>query len=370
MPPNRDQEPAHRIGRRYLPFPCRCRAICDGGVSPDARANRRDATPLTRRMRNYWDAAIMARVRIWQIMPLAGPHRVVALIALGLALGALPLVFMIATSQMTGHVPDAVAGGLGSPAWDEVVRLFLIAAAAFVSSQILAPIQQMLGLAVQRSVDGHIRDQAVAAVTGSVGISALEDGEVLATFSEARMRFENNWHTPGNAVAGMLYLFARYTQLIGLLVVVWILLGPWVALPMAVGIWVQARTTNWLRLAASTRTCTRSRPSSTRRSSALRGGRPRHFASPRPSARPSAPLRALVLPSVPTSTQISVRSERILTELRVPPSDSVLSETHVAGWFELKTPRRPRGWGRGDAKQGRGTGTRDRKRHRHGPCAG
>lgn len=115
MPPNRDQEPAHRIGRRYLPFPCRCRAICDGGVSPDARANRRDATPLTRRMRNYWDAAIMARVRIWQIMPLAGPHRVVALIALGLALGALPLVFMIATSQMIGHVPDAVAGGLGFP---------------------------------------------------------------------------------------------------------------------------------------------------------------------------------------------------------------------------------------------------------------
>lgn len=152
-------------------------------------------------MRNYWDAAIMARVRIWQIMPLAGPHRVVALIALGLALGALPLVFMIATSQMIGHVPDAVAGGLGSPAWDEVVRLFLIAAAAFVSSQILAPIQQMLGLAVQRSVDGHIRDQAVAAVTGSVGISALEDGEVLATFSEARMRFENNWHTPGEQLA-------------------------------------------------------------------------------------------------------------------------------------------------------------------------
>ena len=55
----------------------------------------------------------------------------------------------------------------------------------------------MVGLAVQRHVDGQIRDQAVAAVTGSVGISALEDGEVLATFSEARMRFENNWHTPG-----------------------------------------------------------------------------------------------------------------------------------------------------------------------------
>ena len=96
----------------------------------------------------------------------------------------------------------------------------------------------MMGLAVQRAVDGKIRDQAVAAVTGSVGIAALEDGEVLATFSEARMRFENNWHTPGNAVAGMLYLIARYTQLIGLLVIVFLLLGPWIALAMAVGVMV------------------------------------------------------------------------------------------------------------------------------------
>ena len=78
----------------------------------------------------------------------------------------------------------------------------------------------------------------MAAVTGSVGIAALEDGEVLATFSEARMRFENNWHTPGNAVAGMLYLIARYTQLIGLLVIVFVLLGPWIALAMAAGVMV------------------------------------------------------------------------------------------------------------------------------------
>src|SRR6478609_8962322 len=171
-------------------------------------------------------------------MPLAGWWRVVALATIGLILGILPLVFMIATSAMIGTVPDAVAGGLGSAPWDRVVTLFLIAAASFVGSQILAPIQQMIGLAVQRQVDGKIRDQAVAAVTGSVGISALEDGEVLATFSEARMRFENNWHTPGNAVAGMLYLIARYTQLIGLLVIVFLLLGPWIALTMAAGVMV------------------------------------------------------------------------------------------------------------------------------------
>jgi len=186
----------------------------------------------------YWEAAVLARLRIWQIMPLAGWWRVLALGLIGLILGLLPLVFMVTTSAMIGTVPDAVAGGLGSEPWDRVVNLFLIAASTFVASQLLAPMQQMIGLAVQRHVDGQIRDQAVQAVTGSVGIAALEDGEVLATFSEARMRFENNWHTPGNAVAGMLYLIARYTQLIGLIAIVWVLVGPWIAVGMAIGIGV------------------------------------------------------------------------------------------------------------------------------------
>ena len=186
----------------------------------------------------YWEAAVLARVRIWQIMPLAGWWRIASLALISLVLGLLPLVFMLTTSAMIGGVPAAVDGGLGSHPWDRVVELFLVAAAAFVAGQILAPVQQMMGLAVQRAVDGKIRDQAVAAVTGSVGIAALEDGEVLATFSEARMRFENNWHTPGNAVAGMLYLIARYTQLIGLLVIVFLLLGPWIALTMAAGVMV------------------------------------------------------------------------------------------------------------------------------------
>jgi len=190
------------------------------------------------RVSTYWDEAARARLRIWAIMPLAGWSRVVSLAAIGIILGLFPLVFMLATSAMIGTVPAAVDGGIGSDSWDRVVELFLIAAATFVATQILAPVQQMIGLAVQRHVDGAVRDQAVAAVTGSVGIAALEDGEVLGTFSEARMRFQNNWHTPGNAVAGMLYLFARYTQLIGLLTIVWVLLGPWVALVMAVAVMV------------------------------------------------------------------------------------------------------------------------------------
>ncbi|MFV0634261.1 ABC transporter ATP-binding protein [Demequina sp.] len=194
--------------------------------------------PWRDRLASYVDAAIMARVRIWQAAPLAGWHRVIALALVSLVLGALPVVFMMATSQMIGDVPQAVEDGVGSAAWDHLVALFLLAAGAFLIQQVVAPVQQLLGLAVQRAVDGSIRDEAVRAVTGAVGISALEDGEVLSKLSEARNRLENNWFTPGSAVAGMLYLFARYTQLIALIVIIWILLGAPIALGMGVAIMV------------------------------------------------------------------------------------------------------------------------------------
>lgn len=169
-------------------------------------------------------------------MPLAGWWRVAALAGLGLVLGSLPVVFMIATSRMIGGVPGAVEAGVGSPEWGALVSLFLVAAGAFLIQQVLAPVQQLLGLSVQRAVDGQVRDQAVASLTSAVGIGALEDGEVLSTFSQARMRFENNWQTPGNAVAGMLYLVARYTQLVVLIVIVWQLFGAPITVAMIVAI--------------------------------------------------------------------------------------------------------------------------------------
>ncbi|MFN3865420.1 MAG: ABC transporter ATP-binding protein [Demequina sp.] len=197
-----------------------------GGVLPRLRGH----------VSTYLDAALFARLRIWQIMPLAGWWRVAALSCLGLVLGLLPVVFMIATSRLIGGMPQAVESGVGSPAWDSLVSLFLVAAGAFLIQQVLAPAQQLLGLSVQRAVDGHVRDQAVTSVTSAVGIGALEDGEVLSTFSQARTRFENNWHTPGNAVAGMLYLVARYTQLITLLVIIWQVFGVIVTVALTVAI--------------------------------------------------------------------------------------------------------------------------------------
>lgn len=194
-----------------------------------------DPSPTVReRLATYWDAAVMARVRIVRILPLAGKGLVAGITVINVILGLLPIAFIIATAEMIGRVPAAVDAGLGSPAWGRLVQLFLLAAGAFMGQQILGPVQAMLGLKIQRRVDGIVRDQAVDAITSSIGIGPLEDPETLGKFSEARVRFENNWHTPGFATAGLLYLTARYTQLVGLLVIVWMIFGPWIASAMTV----------------------------------------------------------------------------------------------------------------------------------------
>ena len=60
----------------------------------------------------YWEAAVLARLRIWQVMPLAGWWRIALLGLISLVLGLLPLAFMLATSAMIGGVPE----GEGRPA--------------------------------------------------------------------------------------------------------------------------------------------------------------------------------------------------------------------------------------------------------------
>lgn len=200
-------------------------------MNTEASASR---PPIRARIAAYWDAAVMARIRIVKILPLAGWPLVTGITIINLVLGLLPLGFMFATAEMIGRVPAAIDAGLGTHAWDRLVQLFLLAAGFFVGQQILGPVQHMLGLRIQRRVDGLIRDQAVEAVTASIGIGPLEDPAVLGKFSEARTRFENNWHTPGFAASGLLYLTARYTQVLGLLVLVWWIFGGWIGFAMTV----------------------------------------------------------------------------------------------------------------------------------------
>jgi ATP-binding cassette subfamily B protein len=157
--------------------------------------------------RSYW--------RIAALVPAGGLGLTVVLLAVNLALGLLPVAFILTTSLMIGRVPDAVAGGVGSSEWQTLVLWFVLAAAAFVIQQILAPLQVALGELMARRVDGKVHGRLIAASLRSTGIGPLEDQRLLDDLGQAVRNLELNFRTPGIACSALLALVARYTQLLG-----------------------------------------------------------------------------------------------------------------------------------------------------------
>ncbi|MFN8075375.1 MAG: ABC transporter ATP-binding protein [Kineosporiaceae bacterium] len=178
--------------------------------------------------RRWWHEAVVQR---WlALVELRhAPKRMLALLVLvDVALGLLPLGFVLATSTVVGRVPAAVEAGVGSAAWGSLVTAFVLAAAAFIGQQVLVPVQVALGELVARRIDVRIIDNLLEATLRPVGIGPLEDAQALDALKEATRQVENGWQTPGAACPALLALIARYLRLAGLVVIV-----GWVAGPVA-----------------------------------------------------------------------------------------------------------------------------------------
>lgn len=169
-------------------------------------------------------AFMRARVRErWEIareLPKSGTGLTIAAVVLNIALGILPVLFIIGTSFMLGRVPAATQGGVGSSAWDSLVYAFLLAAGAFVLMQMLTPLQASLGELITRRVDGKASDRLIGDALRTPGIGPLEDQELLDDLSDSADQLEFGFRTPGRACAGLVALIARYLQLVGLIVIV------------------------------------------------------------------------------------------------------------------------------------------------------
>ncbi len=161
-----------------------------------------------------------ARWNIIRLVPQAGPWLVAAAAGVYLLAGALPVVFVGATSVVLGKVPAAVQGGLHSTAWSSLLAVFAVAAVAFVGQQIVAPFGTSLGELVARRVDGRQFDELMSASLRSAGVAPLEEQQALDDLRGAASALEFGLQSPGQACAGLLALIARYTQLTGYAVMV------------------------------------------------------------------------------------------------------------------------------------------------------
>ena len=105
---------------------------------------------------NWRATAVQPRLDLLRIIPQTNLRYVFALVGLNIPLALLPVGFIFATSAVVGAVPEAVAGGVDSPAWTELVRAFLLAAAFFVAQQCAAPFQTYFSEKLRRDYDGQL----------------------------------------------------------------------------------------------------------------------------------------------------------------------------------------------------------------------
>ena len=184
-------------------------------------------------LRSWFDTAVLPRVYIARLLPTGGPWVVAVLVLVNLLLGLAPVGFVIGTSVVVGRVPIAVTEGVGGVAWDGVVTAFVLTAAVFCLQQVLAPLQTAIGSALERRVDGRLRDRFVAAALSSTGIGPMEDQRTLEALSEATRQMDASFQTPGAACSGLLALVARYTRLVGFVVIVGAVASWWAAAALA-----------------------------------------------------------------------------------------------------------------------------------------
>ena len=185
-------------------------------------------------MRHRWDAywadAIEPRIFVIQQLPVSGRAMLAAFALVNVALGVLPIVFVIATSVLVGRAPAAVQHGVGSPQWGALVVAFLVASAVFLFQQFLAPVQLALSELMRDRVNGHFHQRLISVSLRSTGIGPLEDDATLSKLRQASEMLETGFRTPGHAASGMVAYLARYTRLIGLCVIIGIVGSSWGAL--------------------------------------------------------------------------------------------------------------------------------------------
>ena len=132
----------------------RARAVERGRVGRTS-SGRRGCVGPTRLIAHFRERAA-ARIRILRLLPAAGPRLLALAVALQVFAGVVPVAFIVATSAVVGRVPDAVEGGLDSPAWDSLQNALLVASVLFLLLHVSLAVQWTVSRAVEWAVDESV----------------------------------------------------------------------------------------------------------------------------------------------------------------------------------------------------------------------
>lgn len=150
------------------------------------------------------------RVRLLALLPRVSRGYTVAVAAIVLVTGALPVAFNVATGFVVGRVPAAArAGGLDTPAGRELVAALALAAILFVWQQMVNPFRILFASRLGRLCDLRLRETVMRASLDPVGIGHLEDPALLDTMSLARGVGPGQF-TVGQAVTALSFNVGQY----------------------------------------------------------------------------------------------------------------------------------------------------------------
>lgn len=147
-----------------------------------------------------------------------GAGLTLASILVQLTAGLSPIVFVAGTATAIGDI--AANGQLTEPG------PLVFSLGAFLVQSFVAPLQLVVSELTALRVDRAVSRRLVAGALTGASLADLESPEVALKLGEVGEALNQRTLTPGGAVAGMFALIARYTQLIGALVLVAVFVHP------------------------------------------------------------------------------------------------------------------------------------------------
>lgn len=158
--------------------------------------------------------AIAGTLAVLGLLPRVSRTRASLLVAITLVTATLPIAITVVTGQFVGEIPDAVRGGLDSPAGRTMLDLLIAAGALIVVARALGPFQQALASCFAREVDRHLQERVMAAVGRPRGLGHLEDPATLDLIRNAQGVGAEGLH-PGDAVRALASLVPSWLLALG-----------------------------------------------------------------------------------------------------------------------------------------------------------
>lgn len=127
---------------------------------------------------------------------------------------ALPVAFIVVSGALVGTVPEAVAGGLDSPAGARFTDLLVLLGAVLVVQQIAGPMLQLATTILADRVTLNASEDVMTQCLAPAGIAHLEDPAMLNAVATARGVGNQGWG-PGTAARGLVDGSARRLGAVG-----------------------------------------------------------------------------------------------------------------------------------------------------------